>query len=167
MSAKKAMKVPERRIQNVFVLLLLAVFAGACVFMALMGARVYRDTVASSENNNGSRVLSAVVRGAVMSEDSGNAVIERFDEYGITSLTFVNDYDGEIYYRRLYLSEGYLRESFTSQERGFSPDMGDALCQALQFEPRMEGNLLTAAVTSMDGVTQEVYVYLRAGGGSK
>ncbi len=167
MSAKKAMKVPERRIQNVFVLLLLAVFAGACVFMALMAARVYRDTVATSDNNNNSRVLSAVVRGAVMGEDSGNAVIETFDEYGIISLTFVNDYDGEIYYRRLYLADGYLRESFTSAERGFSPDMGETLCAAQKFEPKLDGHLLTAEVASADGISHQVCVSLRAGGGTE
>ncbi len=163
----KAIKVPEKRIQNVFVLLLLAVFAGACVLITMMAARVYRNTVVTSDQNNNSRVLSAIVRGAAMGEDSGIATIERFDEYGITSLTFVNDYDGDIYYRRLYLAEGHLKESFTSAERGFSPDMGDNLCEAQGFEPKLEGNLLTVEVTSTEGISQEVYVCLRAGGGAK
>ncbi len=164
MSRSGSVRARTGHIQNVFVFLLLAIFAIGCILMTAMAAEAYRSTVADSTRNNTDRVLSAVVRGAVRSEDAGTVVIERFEEEGITSLTFVNDYDGDIYYRRLYCSGGYLWESLTSADRGFSPDMGDTLCEASVFEPTLEGNLLTVLVASGNESPRSVCVSLRAGG---
>lgn len=162
MSEKKGFRIPQRRIQNVFVLLLLSVFAMSCIYLAALGAQLYRSTVSHSSDNNTERVLSAIVRGAAQGEDTGTAVIERFDS--TVSLTFVNDYDGELYYHRLFWADGYLKESFTSEEVGFDPDMGDSLCEAKSFLPELEGNMLRARITDADGNEREVWVYLRAGG---
>ena len=164
MSEKKGVRLPTRRIQNVFVLLLLAIFAGSSILLTAMGAGLYRDTVAHSDRNNSERILAAIVRGAAHSEDAGTVMVERFYEFGIVSLTFINDYDGEIYYRRLFCSDGALRESYTSAEYEFTPDLGDVLFPAAAFEPQLDGSLLTARITNMEGTTQEVSVCLRAGG---
>ena len=164
MNEKKGVRLPPRRIQNIFVLLLLVIFAICCILMTVLGARIYRSTVDDSTRNNRNRVLAAIVRGAARSEDSGIARIERFEEYGVTSLTFVNDYDGDIYYRRLFCYDGYLRESFAPAEYEFEPEMGDTLFEASLFEPALDGSLLTARIADGQGAEQEVYVYLRAGG---
>ncbi len=165
MSSGKAIKPPARRIQNVFVLLLLAVFAGSAVFLTALGAQVYRDTVQVSENNNSSRVLAAIVRVTAQSEDSGRVKIEKLNDEGLLSLTFVDDYgDGDVYLTRLFCADGYLRQSFASADMEFSTDMGDTLCEAASFVPELNGNLLTATVTGTDGRIQVINVSLRAGG---
>ncbi len=164
MSRSGGVRARTGHIQNVFVFLLLAIFAIGCILVTAMAAEAYRSTVADSDRNNTDRVLAAVVRGAVRSEDAGTVKIERFEEEGITSLTFVNDYDGEIYYRRLYCNGGYLWESLTSEERGFSPDMGDTLCEASLFEPVLENGILTVRVATGVETPREVCVSLWAGG---
>ena len=167
MSGKKGVQLPARRIQNAFVVLLLAVFAGCGILLTAMGAGLYRDTVAHSDQNNSDRILAAIVRGAAHSEDAGTVKVERFEDLGIVSLTFTNDYDGEIYYRRLFCADGALRESYTSADYEFTPDQGDPLYPAEAFEPRLDGSLLTARITTAEGTTQEISVSLRAGGAAQ
>jgi len=151
-----------KRTQNLFVFLLLAIFAICAIFMTALSARVYRETVDASGENQESRILAQIVRGMAQSEDAGNASVK--DEDGIQVLTFEHDYDGEIYVHRLFCADGWLRESFTSAEWEFETDMGEALVEAGGFEAEISGNLLTAEMTLPDGGTETVNVCLRAGG---
>ena len=164
MSAQKKQQ-PPMRMQNVFIFLLLAVFAISAIFLTALSAQVYRDTVDTSNRNNASRVVTAIIRGAVQSEDSGVASVR--EEQGIPVLAFTNDYDGEIYIRRLYCEGGYLRESFMSADREFGPDSGEELVEAASFEPVLENGMLTARVGMPGGGEETVYVYLRAGGAAE
>ena len=100
--SKPAIGHSPRIIQSVFVLLLLSLFACLSTFLVTMGAQIYRNTVESSEVNSDSRVMTAVVRSAVWAEDGGEVRIEHFDDLGITALCVVNNYDGEVYLKRLY-----------------------------------------------------------------
>lgn len=164
MSAQKK-KQPPMRIQNVFIFLLLAIFAISAIFLTALSAQVYRDTVDVSGRNNTARIVSAVVRGAAQSEDTGIASVR--EEAGIPVLVFTNDYDGEIYYHRIYCAEGYLRESLASEDREFEADMGEPLVEAVSFEPTIDGNMLTVRITLPDGGEEQVYAYLRAGGAAE
>lgn len=152
---------PPMRIQNVFIFLLLAIFAISAIFLTALSAQVYRDTVDTSNRNNAARVASAIIRGAARSEDAGIASIR--EENGLKVLTFTNDYDGEIYYRRLFCAGGFLRESLSSAEQEFEEEMGEALVEMTAFEPEIQGNMLTVRLETPEGGAQEVSVCLRAG----
>ena len=156
---------PLGRMQNVFVFLLLAVFAISAIFLTALGAQVYRDTVDVSGRNNEARITASLIRGAAQAEDSGTASVRV--ENGIEVLIFENDYDGEIYCRRFFCADGYLRESFASAEYEFEPEMGEPLIEVSAFGPRIEDGMLTVRITAPDGVTQEVYACLRAGGAAE
>ena len=166
-----------RIIQSVFVLLLLSLFACLGTFLVTMGAQIYRNTVESSEDNNNFRIMTAVVRSAIWSEDGGDISVEHFDDLGITTLSIVNDYDGEKYYKRLYCAvdpdplEGeprsYLWESYSSEEYEFTADSGESLCELNRFEPSIEGNILKVELESANGTKSTVQMALRAGGVSE
>ena len=177
MSESKTRKRPPVRIQNVFIFLLLAIFAVCAIFLTAMSARIYRDTVHASEENNTARIIDAVLRGAVQSEDTGSVFVmeegaaTETDADGVTThvagipvLVFRNDYDGEIYLRRLYCVNGWLWESFTAEEYGFEEEMGESLIEVRSFEPEVNGNLLTARIVTPEGKRENVSVYLWAGG---
>ncbi len=164
MSGQKK-KQPPMQMQNVFIFLLLAVFAVSAIFLTALSARVYHDTVETSNRNNTSRILASVIRGAVQGDDSG--IVSVTEENGIPVLLFTNDYDGEIYFRRIYCAGGYLRDSLASEEREFEEEMGEPLVEASSFEPRIDGHMLTARVTAPNGEKEEVSVYLRAGGAAE
>ena len=172
--SKSAPAHTPRTIQSVFVLLLLSLFAVLSTFLVTIGAQVYRSTVESAEVNNSSRVMTAVVRSAVWAEDGGEVRIEHFDDLGITALCIVNDYNGEIYYKRLYCAmdpdpldgepRRFLWESFTSEETEFAVENGEALCELNGFEPSVEGKTLKVELEATDGTKRTVRVALRAGG---
>lgn len=165
---KKRDVTPPRMIQNVFVLLLLALFAGLSTLLVTMGAQVYRDTVETFDNHSTSRVLNSVVRSSVWTEDgNGEISVEKFDDLGITSLTVANDYDGEIYYKRLYCKDGWLYESFTSEERVFDGESGESMCEATKFEPVIDGQMIRIDVADADGNTDTICIALRTGGAEK
>ncbi len=153
------------RMQNVFIFLLLAIFAISAIFLTALSAQVYHDTVETGNRNNTARIVSAIIRGAAQSEDAGIASIR--EEAGLPVLVFTNDYDGEIYYHRIYAAGGYLREGLSSEGREFDEETGDALVEVTSFEPRIEGNMLYARIGTPDGGEEDVWVYLRAGGAAE
>ena len=163
-----------RVIQSVFVLLLLSLFAVLSTFLVTIGAQIYRNTVESEETNSNARIMTAVVRSAVWAEDGGEVIIERFDDLGITSLTVVNEYDGEKYYKRLYCAvdpdpldgeaRSYLWESYNSEEVEFRVESGESLCELKGFNPSIEGKNLTVELESVNGTKSTIRMALRAGG---
>ena len=159
---KKTGNQSPRLMQNVFVLLLLALFACLSTFLVMMGAQVYRGTVDRAEKNNGKRIAAAVVRSAVWAQDGGTVRIEQQD--GLPVLVIEDDYDGEIYIKRLFCHDGLLWESYTSAEREFDRESGESLCDLAAFEPEMNGHKLTVHLTDPDGTQSDVRIRLRAGG---
>ena len=175
--SKPVLSRSPRIIQSVFVLLLLALFACLSTFLVTMGAQIYRNTVDSADTNNNSRIMTAVVRSAVWAEDGGDVEIERFDEMGITTLTIVNEYDGEKYYKRLYCAvdpdpldggpRSCLWESFNSEETEFRIDSGETICELNAFEPTIEDGMLKVDLESPNGTKSTIRIALRTGGAGK
>ena len=175
--SKPARNHSSRTIQSVFVLLLLSLFACLSTFLVTIGAQIYRHSVESAEENSNSRIMTAVVRSAVWAEDGGHVEIERFEDQGITSLTIVNEYDGEKYYKRLYCAvdpepldgepRSYLWESFISEEIDFVAENGETLCELNGFEPSIEGNTLKVDLESTNGTKSTIRIALRTGGAVK
>ena len=173
-NSKPAIGHSPRIIQSVFVLLLLSLFACLSTFLVTMGAQIYRNTVESAENNSNSRVMTAVVRSAVWAEDGGEVRIEHFDDLGVTALCVVNDFNGEIYLKRLYCAvdsdpldgepRSYLWESYTSEETQFTVESGETLCELKSFIPSIEGKALIAELEATDGTKSTIRLQLRAGG---
>ena len=153
-----------KTIQNVFVLLLLSIFACLSTFLVTMGAQAYRTSVERADRNNSTRIMTAVVRSAVWAEDGGEVGIETFDDLGMTVLSIMNEYDGERYYKRIYCMDGKLYECFQSDDQEFDPEYGEDLCDLKSFEPSIDGQMLTVRLTAPDGAESVIHTYLRAGG---
>lgn len=162
--SKRAIGHTPKMIQNLFVVLLLALFALLSTFLVTMGAQLYRNTVDSFERNNNTRIMTSVVRSAIWAEDGGDVYIEKFDDLGITALTVREADEDGYFYTRLYAYDGYLRECFTPGDIPFDPEYGETMCELNRFEPEMDGKMLTVALESEDGVESTIRMYLRAGG---
>lgn len=148
-------------IQNVFVLLLLAVFAAMSTLLVTLGAQVYRGTVERANANNDARILSTMVRSALWAEDGLSQVLVEEQE-GVKTLAVVSTYDEEQYVKRLYCHEGMLWESFTSSEYAFDLSDGESICKAAAFEPAIEDGFLTVELTGTDGSRSTVELQLRS-----
>lgn len=160
-----------KMIQNVFVVLLLSVFAILSTFLVTVGAQLYRNTVDSADRNNNMRIMTAMVRSSIWAEDGGQVKVEslKYDvEEGpsgeLTALSILHEYDGEVFVKRLYAYDGWLRESFTEKEMPFNPEYGEELCEIAGFEPAIEGKQLTVELETKDHQQGTVKMVLRAGG---
>ncbi len=162
--SRKAIGNTPKTIQNVFVLLLLSLFACLSTFLVTIGAQLYRGTVDSAEKNNTSRIMTAVVRSAIWAEDGGNVMVEKLDNFGITALTVVEEYEDETNYKRLFAYEGSLLETYTDEELPFDPKYGEPLCDLKEFEPELNGNVLTVHLKATDDSESTIRMTLRAGG---
>ena len=162
--SRKAIGNSPKTIQNVFVLLLLSLFACLSTFLVTIGAQLYRGTVDSAERNNTSRIMTAVVRSAIWAEDGGNVIVERIDDWNITALTVIEEIDGETNYKRLFAYDGQLLETYTDDELGFDPKYGEPLCDLKEFEPELNGKVLTVRLKATDDTETTIRMTLRAGG---
>ena len=162
--SKSVVSRSPRTIQSVFVLLLLCLFACLSTFLVTIGAQLYRNTVDSAEKNNNSRIMTAVVRSAVWAEDGGNIIVEKIDDWGITALTVVEEYEDETDYKRLFAYEGSLLETYTGDDLEFDPKYGEPLCELKEFEPELNGNVLTVRLKGLDDTESVIRMTLRAGG---
>jgi len=153
-----------KTIQNVFVLLLLALFACLSTFLVTIGAQLYRSTVDSAEKNNTTRIMTAVVRSAIWAEDGGHIVVEKPEGYDFSALTVINEVDGTHYYKRLFAYEGSLLETYTEEGMEFDPKYGEPLCDLKEFEPELNGKVLTVRLKAADDTESTIHMSLRAGG---
>lgn len=149
-----------RTIQNVFVLLLVALFAALSTLLVTLGAQVYRGTVERANANNQARILASVVRSAVRAEDGLSEIVVEEQE-GLSVLSIVSDYDGEKYIRRLYCREGMLWESFTAAEYPFSAENGESICAAQSFAAQIDQGFLTVYLTDSEGRESTVQLQVR------
>lgn len=152
---------PPRTIQNVFVLLLLAMFAAMSTLLVTLGAQAYRGCVEQADGDNQARILSALVRTSLWAED-GLGQVQVAEYGGVQVLEVVSTYDDESYVKRLYCYDGSLWESFTAADYAFRLEDGESLCQAQCFEPSLDGRLLTVCLTDGDGAQSTVELCLRS-----
>ena len=165
--SRKSIGNSPKTIQNVFVLLLLSLFACLSTFLVTIGAQLYRGTVDSAERNNTGRIMTAVVRSAIWAEDGGNVYVEKMDEWNITALTIIDVVDGETNYKRLFAYDGQLLETYTDDSLEFDPKYGEPLCDLKEFEPELNGKVLTVRLKASDDTESTIRMTLRAGGGQE
>lgn len=147
-------------ISQVFVFVLLGVFAVLATMMVLLSAQLYRGIVDQTDQHSAERILSSYVANVVRSGDeSGMVEIDTRD--GIDMLVLGMDVDGERYETLIYCYEGTLRELFTSAEQEFEPDYGEIICNAQAFQPVMQNGLLEMSLTDDLGQQNTLYIALR------
>lgn len=133
-------------IQNMFVILVLAVFLVFSMLMVVLGAMCYVGLEDRSREVNDRRILQSFVRSSLAAMEE-NAFVRVEDDL----LIIENDYDGEVYLHYIYAHEGQLRQQLISQERAFVPENGDGICPAGLFVPYLEGNLLRVDMQDANG----------------
>ena len=162
----RARRSVEHGMQGVFVFVLLGLFALMSTLMVLLGAQMYRSTVANATDNNNQRVLSAYLRSMVRAEDGLGAV--RLEEYdGTKAIALYEEIGDSQYVTWIYLYDGQLREQFTSAGYDFDPEDGTPIAEAGRFEPSLENGLLTVELINGANEVEEVQVALRCAQGTK
>lgn len=143
-------------VQQVFVLMVLALFMVFSTLLVVLGALGYCGMEERSSATNEKRILCAFVCSAVQSQETGGNILVDGDV-----LMIENNYDGEIYRQYIYAHEGMLRQQFISADRSFAPENGDAVCPSLAFSPQMKGNVLYVEMQDGQGNSLSLYEAVR------
>ena len=146
-------------IAGIFVYLLLGVFAVMSVILVLLGIRAYNSTAETNAAHTEERILTNYVRTRIRSSDLvGNVIAETVD--GIDTLTFREEWDGEVYLTRIYWYDGNLMELFTEVDQPFAPEDGEVLAKAKAFVPKVENGVAEFTVTDGSDRTERAVTAL-------
>lgn len=147
-------------IAGAFVFLLLGVFAVLSTMLVLFGAQAYRATVDQTARHNGTRILQAFIRNAVRTDDATDSVAVE-EIYGQPVLRIAEQFDGQTYFKYIYVYDGALRELFVSSEYAFEPGEGEEIWEAESFRAVLDGALLTVEITDVYGMPHSVTMALK------
>ena len=147
-------------IAGVFVFLLLGIFAVFSTMLVLFGAQAYRTTMERSQEHEADRTLYAYVLNTLRGDDCAGT-IGLHSEDGIDMVTVAYDYGGEMFEKRVYCYDGYLREQLIPVGSEFTPSAGEQVCEASNFRAEMSGGMITIELTGADGESHTVETILR------
>jgi len=150
----------KRPISQVFVFLLLGVFAVFSTLLVLLGAQLYRETVNQTEQHSERRLLFSYVNNVVRSNDVKDMIwVEKRE--GMEVLVLGCSVEDEQYETVVYCYEGTLRELFMAADQEFEPEYGEVICDAHQFVPEIQGNLLKIIIEDNAAQKGEIHIALR------
>lgn len=146
-------------------MLVFAVFAVCVLALLFSGAGVYKritaaDT-ASSDRRTATQYVLTRLRGA---ESAGAVSIESFG--GTDALVIADEIDGEIYLTRIYCSDGWLRELFSSSDAELTPAAGEKVLKAEELKLSLDKGLLSISITLPDNNSAEAVFALIQGEGA-
>ena len=150
-------------LNGLLALLLFGIFAACVLSVLLMGADAYQRLTERDRESYESRTVAQYIATRVRQADrSGGISTGAFG--GSDALELWETIDGEAYVTRVYCHDGWLRELFTDASGDFAPEDGEPVLEAESLSVSLSGaGLLTVEITSADGETQQVTLYLRSG----
>jgi len=145
-------------VDALFLLALFGVFLICALFIVLFGAKIYKNTVKSSEDSFFSRTCTTYItekirqndnsKGIIISENNGQAVIE------LTKT--VNDKD---YVTYIFVDDGYLKEYTTSAGNDYNADTATRIIELKSMDViKCSDSLYDFYMVNKDGVESSFYV---------
>ena len=151
----------DDQISGFFVFLILSVFVAFSMFVMLLGAGAYHSARMRARETGDYRILTGCIRTLIRTGD-GFAGISVRREADVPVLVLDEPYGDMHYLTRVYVWDGWLRESFTDGEMPFDPGSGEKLCPALGFEADLENGLLDVRLMDAQGTWNEVSMVIYA-----
>lgn len=153
----------KHMVDVIFVVVLFCGFAFCALMLVIMGADVYKKTVASMDANYIERTSYAYLSEKVRQKDVSGAV--HIGQFGDGDALFLKEeLGGREFYTCLYVDDGYLKELFTANPEQLGPAAGQKIyaCDSLVIIWEKD-NLLHITVQA-EGATNEIYASVRSGG---
>lgn len=144
-----------------FVLALFGVFALSALVLVILGANIYKQTVAHMTENYDSRMASSYFTEKLRQHDLASS-IELGELYDTEALVFTQNINEEDYATYLYYHDGYLRELFMKKGSniGDNPlDAGHPIMKLTHLDMEfISDDLLKIYFTLAPGQEQHVYI---------
>ncbi len=150
----------SKKIDTVFVLALITLFAATSFSLVLIGAKQYRHITDVMSENYEDRTISSYLTEKIRQYDTQNA-IEVYELEGIPALSLTATGNNISYTTYIYYYEGALRELVATEGSVFTLSSGQEIIQMQGFTPKLiSASLLRAEVTDTNGDTQILYFSL-------
>ena len=151
-------------------LLLFAVFT-ACILMVLLsGADIYHKIAKRDQNSISQRTVSQYLTTRLHQSDAeGMVSVGSFESPAPHGEILAGDtlylreqLNGRIYYTRIYVHEGMLRELFAADSLTFEPSGGTAILPLKDLAFTLQDRLLIIEITYEDDTSETLYLTLRS-----
>ena len=153
-----------RKIDTVFVLALITLFAATSFILVLIGAKQYRFVTDVMDENYKSRTTSSYLMEKIRQNDTSlnqRISIETFDGY--EALTISQTINNTLYHTYIYEAEGELKELFIQDAISASADFGTTILEIGHLEMNeISDGLFQFICTSTDGSTDSVTISTRS-----
>ncbi|SFB76070.1 DUF4860 domain-containing protein [Butyrivibrio sp. YAB3001] len=150
-------------IDTVFVICLLLLFLLSALTVIAIGASIYKKNVAQTSENYSQRVSIAYITEKVRQSDINGAIYVE-ELFGKNVLVMQQTVDDELYNTYIYDYNGYLMELFARADlNNFYPQSGQKILKIHSFDiSQISESLLSAVVTSDNGVTERFFITVRS-----
>ncbi len=157
----------SKKIDSVFVIALFTMFAITAFLLILIGAKQYRHTADSMDENYEIRTVNSYLMEKIRQNDSGAGVCIS-DVEGIPALTLKTCEEDITYITYIYYHKNALREIVVTESSVFSLDSGQEIMPIGDFKAELEdSDLLKITVTTTDGQEHTLYLHIHSNAGKE
>jgi len=153
----------SKKIDTMFVLALITLFAATSFVLVLIGAKQYRHITNVMNENFEIRTTSSYIAEKIRQNDMAFAIsVTTLD--GVPALCIHSQEENVIFMTYIYYYDNALRELMVTKTSVFDLSSGQEIIQAGGFSPSMvQDNLLRVDVTDTGGDLRTLYFHLQAG----
>lgn len=148
---------------ELFVFLLLGMFAVFSLMAVVVGAGVYRSVVQAGSPDGQAVIPLSYLANKVRALDAQGAVSVLEDETVGVVLTLTEQYEDEALVTRIFVHDGMLREQFGYADAPLDPELSEQLLQVEAFDAHMDEGGVALCVRMPDGTSDSLYLALRSG----
>ena len=149
-----------KKIDMVFVLALITLFAATALTLVLIGAKQYRHVTDVMDTNFQHRTSASYLTEKIRQNDTQNAIGITTLE-GTNTLYILNQNETAPFTTYIYYYDGYLRELVVTESSVFTLSGGQPIMEIQNLELEFKNDsLIHAEITSMDGTIQSLYFNL-------
>ena len=157
----------SKKIDMVFVLALITLFAATSLALVLIGAKQYRHVTNVRTANHEDRTTSSYLAEKIRQNDTAGAITV-CDLQGVPALSIASTEEDVTYITYIYYHEDALRELVVTEYSMFSLSSGQAIIEMQGFDiPLINDSLLRAEVTDRNGIRQTLYFPLHCSVGKE
>lgn len=156
-----SLKTGGHMIDIIFTLALFCVFAASALLVVLIGANVYKNTMAEMNKNFNTRTSVTYISTKVHQNDAaGSIYLERFDAFD--ALVLEEEIAGQVYETRIYHYDGELRELLCKKDTVIEPADGQVIMNVAELTmEQVQDDLLRVTSVDENGNRASLLVSLR------
>lgn len=122
-------------VDALFLLAVFGIFLICALFIVLFGAKIYKNTVKSSNDSFFERTCYTYITEKIRQNDNeAGVVIEDYNGSSVVKLT--KSYDGKDYVTYLFMDDGYLKEYTSAAGTAFNPSAGSEIIELSSLEAK-------------------------------